>query len=102
METQIVLSTGNTITIVVSFALLLAWAYKLISKKFDKVELDLKEFRKESQENYNKLDNKIDHLGERVGKVENRLTAIETILPYVSKTKVIRIEEHHEDEPKEN
>ena len=101
METQIVLSTGNTITIIASFALLLAWVYKLISKKFDKFELDLKEFRKESQENYNKLDNKIDHLGDRVGKVENRLTAIEAVLPYV-KPKVIRFQENHEDEPKEN
>ena len=60
-----------------------------------------------------KMDNKFEHLGDRRGKVENRLTAMEveiknmnqrisTVENYLVPKKFYPIEDHHREEPKEN
>ena len=62
---------------------------------------------------FGQIDNKFEHLGDRIGKVENRLTAMEveiknvnqrlsTIESYLVPKKFYRIDDHSKDEPKEN
>lgn len=47
MENQIVLSMGNSLTLIVSFILLLGWFHKLNAKKFDRVDDETKDIRSE-------------------------------------------------------
>jgi len=62
---------------------------------------------------FGQIDNKFEHLGDRIGKVENRLTAMEveiknvnqrlsTIESYLVPKKFYHIEDHSKDETKEN
>lgn len=62
---------------------------------------------------FGQMDNKFEHLGDRIGKVENRLTAMEveiknvnqrlsTIESYLVPKKFYHIEDHSKNETKEN
>ena len=95
MEQNIILSWGHIWAIIGGLFGVGAFFYKLTDKKFDKI------------------DQKVDHLGERMGKFENRMTALEVELrgmnqrlsnveSCVMPRKVYHIEEPHKDEAKEN
>ncbi|MBF5058788.1 hypothetical protein [Candidatus Neptunochlamydia vexilliferae] len=73
--------------------------FEKVDARFQKVDHDIKDFRKEVDLKFSRTDDKIEHLGDRVGKVENRLTAIETTIPYIAPRKVIPfpIEEDHSE-----
>jgi len=113
METQIVISLTNVLTIVGGFILIFTGAYKLlarkfdiIDKKFDKIEADFKEVKselKQVSEKISAFDKSTEH---RLTKLEmeakstnQRLTTIEGFL---MPRKIYRIERSEDDEPKEN
>ena len=89
---SLTLSWSQVGAILVGVAGATAWILKRVDKKFERVD-----------KKFDRLEGKIDHLGERAGKIENRLTAIETILPYVTPSKVFHLtEDQSKEELKEN
>jgi len=117
MENQIVLSMGSVLSILAGFALLLGWFYKLLSKKFDgidrkfeKMDGDIKDIgirisslEKSTEHRLTKLEMEVKNTNQRLtdfqGQVNQRLSTIEG---YLVPKKVFRIEEPHDEEPKEN
>ena len=95
MENQIVLSMTNVLTILGGFLAIFGWFYMLISKKFDRVEGDIKEVRSDVKDVRERL---------IVIEVEAKNTnqRLSTIEGYLVPKKVFRIEEPHSEEPKEN
>lgn len=106
METQIVISLTNVLTILGGFILIFTGAYKLLARKFDKIEADFKEVKselKQVSEKISAFDKSTEH---RLTKLEmeakstnQRLTTIEGFL---MPRKIYRIERSEDDEPKEN
>ena len=102
MENQIVLSMTNVLTVLGGFVAIFGWFYMLISKKFERVEGDIKDVRSDVKD----VRTDVKDVRERliVIEVESKNTnqRLSTIEGYLVPKKVFRIEEPHEEEPKEN
>ena len=99
MENQIVLSMTNVLTIIGGFGLIFAWFYKLIVKKFDKIETDVKDVKSQLTAFEKNTEHRLTVLEMEAKSTNQRLSTIEG---YLVPNKVFRIEETHDEEPKEN
>ena len=88
-------------------------AKKDTDAKFDKQDAYMREAKKDTDAKFDKINQKVDHLGERMGNFENRMTALEVELRGVNQRlsnvescvmprKVYHIEEPAKEEAKEN
>jgi len=124
MENQIVLSMTSVLTIIGGFGVIFTFFYKLLVKKFDKIDMDIKDIKSEVKEVGHCLTSLEKSTEHRFGKVETRLSVIETELKntnqrltdfqvqmnqhfsiiegYLIPKKVFHLEKPHEEEPKEN
>ena len=101
MENQIVLSMTSVLTIVGGLGLILGWFYKLLSKKFDKIEFDIREVREKLTAFEKNTEHRLTVLEMEAKNTNQRLSTIEGFLLPI---KVLPFEEppHDPDEPKEN
>lgn len=71
METGTVTVTWGQLIFIGIIVFSLAWIYTLLDKRLDKADRSMRDFRNEVDLKLSKVDDKIEHLRDRVGKVKN-------------------------------